>query len=141
MTNKQIPSCKRFSGYKPCFTDYDCWTNGCKDNVPIGKKILIINLDAMGDVLMTTAQLPALKKKFPESTIYWVTLKIAAPLLYNNQFIDKVYSFDAESILVLDTSIFINSMTSIFGRREYFIGESSGCTHLPCTHARKHSKK
>lgn len=102
MTNKQIPSCKRFSGYKPCFTDYDCWTNGCKDNVPIGKKILIINLDAMGDVLMTTAQLPALKKKFPESTIYWVTLKIAAPLLYNNQFIDKVYSFDAESILVLE---------------------------------------
>ena len=101
MTKKQIPSCKRFTGYKPCFTDHDCWTDGCKDNVPIGKKILIINLDAMGDVLMTTAQLPALKKKFPESTIYWVTLKIAAPLLLNNMYVDKVFSFDAESILIL----------------------------------------
>jgi len=101
MTKKQIPQCKRFTGYKPCFPDHDCWTNGCKDNIPIGKKILIINLDAMGDVLMTTAQLPALKKKFPESTIYWVTLKIAAPLLFNNIYVDKIFTFDAESILVL----------------------------------------
>lgn len=101
MTNKQIPSCKRFTGYKPCFPDHDCWSNGCKDNIPIGKKILIINLDAMGDVLMSTAQLPALKKKFPDSTIYWVTLKIAAPLLFNNRYVDKVFSFDTESILIL----------------------------------------
>ena len=55
----------------------------------------------MGDVLMTTAQLPAIKRKFPESTIYWVTLKNAAPLLYQNQFIDKVFNYDAESISIL----------------------------------------
>ncbi len=95
------PSCKRFTGYKPCYPDHDCWKDGCKDNLPIGKKILIINLDAMGDVLMTTAQLPAVKKKFPESSIYWVTLKIAAPLLYNNQYLEKVYTYDAESISIL----------------------------------------
>ena len=70
-----IPNCKRFTGYKPCFPDHDCLKDGCKDNIPIGTKILIINLDAMGDVLMTTAQLPALKRKFPESTIYWITDK------------------------------------------------------------------
>ncbi len=98
---KEIPSCKRFSGYKPCYPDHNCWEKGCKDNLPIGEKILIINLDAMGDVLMTTAQLPALKRKFPESTVHWITLKIAAPLLKNNQYIDKVYTFDAESILIL----------------------------------------
>ncbi len=98
---KQIPDCKRFSGYKPCFPDHDCWTEGCKDNIPTGTKILIINLDAMGDVLMTTAQLPAIKKKYPESTIYWVTLNIAVPLLYHNEYIDQVFSYDAESILIL----------------------------------------
>ncbi len=102
MANKEIPSCKRFSGYKPCFPDHNCWENGCKDNIPIGTRILIINLDAMGDVLMTTAQLPALKRKFPESTIYWITDKISTSLLFNNHLIDHVYSFDAESILILN---------------------------------------
>jgi ADP-heptose:LPS heptosyltransferase len=98
---KPIPSCKRFTGYKPCYPDHDCLTKGCKDNKPIGTKILIINLDAMGDVLMTTAQLPAIKRKFPDSTIYWITLKIAEPLLMNNPYIDKVYKYDFDSISIL----------------------------------------
>ena len=98
---QEIPSCKRFSGYKPCFPDHNCWEDGCKDNIPVGVKILIINLDAMGDVLMTTAQLPALKRKFPESTVYWLTMKNAAPLLYNNPIVDHIFVFDASSILIL----------------------------------------
>ena len=73
--SNQVPSCKNFSGYKPCYPDHNCWKDGCKENIPIGTKILIINFDAMGDVLMTTAQLPSIKRKFPESKIFWVTLK------------------------------------------------------------------
>ncbi|MGA7836535.1 MAG: lipopolysaccharide heptosyltransferase family protein, partial [Ignavibacteriaceae bacterium] len=98
----KIHDCKRFSGYKPCFPDHNCWEDGCKDHIPAGTKILIVNLDAMGDVLMTTAQLPGLKRKFPESTIWWITLKIAAPLLHNNQYIDKVLTYDAESLSILE---------------------------------------
>ncbi|MDQ7053625.1 MAG: hypothetical protein Q9P14_12270 [candidate division KSB1 bacterium] len=49
---------------------------GCPDPQPYGKKILIINLDAIGDVLMTTAQLPAIKRAYPESTIFWLTAKM-----------------------------------------------------------------
>ncbi|MGE5798391.1 MAG: glycosyltransferase family 9 protein [Ignavibacteria bacterium] len=98
---KPVPSCKRFSGYKPCFPDHNCWLDGCKDNIPIGTKILIINLDAMGDVLMTTAQLPAVKRKFPESTIYWITLKNTLPLLINNELVDHVYPYDFESLSIL----------------------------------------
>jgi len=98
---KDVFSCKRFSGYKPCFPDHNCWKDGCKENIAVGIKILIINLDAMGDVLMTTAQLPALKRKFPESTIYWITLKNAAPLLFNNPLIDHVFTFDASSIMIV----------------------------------------
>lgn len=99
--SKQIPDCKRFTGYKPCFPGHNCLEDGCKDNIPIGKKILIINLDAVGDVLMTTAQLPALKRKFPESTVYWITLNNAAPLLLNNRFIDHVYKYNFESLSIL----------------------------------------
>ena len=97
----EIPDCKRFSGYKPCYPDHNCWKDGCKDKIPTGKKILIINLDAMGDVLMTTAQLPGIKRKFPESTIYWITLKNAAPLLFNNPIVDHIYTFDASTALIL----------------------------------------
>jgi ADP-heptose:LPS heptosyltransferase len=100
---KPIPDCRKFTGYKPCYPDHNCWLDGCKDkeSKPVGTRILIINFDAMGDVLMTTAQLPALKRKFPQSSIYWVTLKNAAGLLANNHLLDKVFVYDAESISVL----------------------------------------
>ncbi|GAB4297199.1 MAG: hypothetical protein Kow0098_21200 [Ignavibacteriaceae bacterium] len=100
--NKNIPHCKRFTGYKPCYPDHNCWEYGCKDLIPIGVKILIINLDAMGDVLMTTAQLPGIKRKFPESTIFWITQKNAAPLLFNNPLIDMIFEYNAESLSVLN---------------------------------------
>ena len=100
--SKEIPSCKRFTGYKPCYPDHNCWKDGCKDNIAIGSKILIINLDAMGDVLMTTAQLCGLKRKFPDSTVIWITLKNAAPLLINNPLIDQVFEYNNESISILN---------------------------------------
>ncbi len=100
--SKEIPSCKRFTGYKPCYPDHNCWKDGCKDNIAIGTKILIINLDAMGDVLMTTAQLCGLKRKFPDSTVIWITLKNAAPLLINNPLIDQVFEYNNESISILN---------------------------------------
>ena len=98
----EIPACKRFTGYKPCYPDHNCWKDGCKDMLPIGTRILIINLDAMGDVLMTTAQLPAIKRKFPESIIYWVTLKSAVLLLQHNQYVDQVFDYSVESISILN---------------------------------------
>ncbi|KUG24885.1 adp-heptose--lipooligosaccharide heptosyltransferase ii [hydrocarbon metagenome] len=60
----------------------------------------------MGDVLMTTAQLATLKKVYPQSSIYWVTLKVAHKLLENNPFIHKVYVYDAESISILSSMKF-----------------------------------
>lgn len=99
--NIPIPDCKKFTGYKPCYPDHDCWVNGCKDSKPFGTKILIINLDAMGDVLMTTAQLPAIKRKFPDATIWWVTLPRTVPLLENNPYIHKAFGYDFETLSIL----------------------------------------
>jgi ADP-heptose:LPS heptosyltransferase len=108
--NKEIPRCKNFTGYKPCYPDHNCLESGCKDLIPIGAKILIINLDAMGDVLMTTAQLSSVKRKFPKSTIYWVTLKNAAPLLFNNPFVDRVYEYNPEKLSILSQMEFDHVM-------------------------------
>jgi len=125
----KIHDCKRFSGYKPCFPDHNCWEDGCKDHIPAGTKILIVNLDAMGDVLMTTAQLPGLKRKFPESTIWWITLKIAAPLLHNNQYIDKVLTYDAESLSILEQMKFDYVMNVDKSQRSCSILNSVNAKH------------
>ncbi|MCZ6776009.1 MAG: lipopolysaccharide heptosyltransferase family protein [Ignavibacteria bacterium] len=95
-----IPDCKHFTGYKPCFPDTHCYEE-CVDLDPIGTTILIVNLDAMGNVLVTTSLLPAIKRKYPESYVTWITLRNAAPLLDGNAYIDKVYIWEPESWLIL----------------------------------------
>ncbi|HTR81788.1 MAG TPA: glycosyltransferase family 9 protein [Bacteroidota bacterium] len=104
-TRIRIPECRNFTGYKPCFPGTQCYKE-CENNNPIGKKILIINLDAMGAVLQTTAMLPAIKRKYPQSHISWITLKNAIRLLENNPYIDAAYNWDPENWLILQNTEF-----------------------------------
>ena len=99
-----IPRCKNFSGYKPCFSYKNCLENGCQADIPenhIGVKILLISLEALGAVLDNTAILPAIKRKFPESTIYWLTMENAQKILNNNSFIDRVFVWNDEQRMIL----------------------------------------
>ncbi len=95
-----IPDCKKFTGYKPCFPGTQCYKE-CIEPNPIGKKILVINLDAMGAVLQTTSMLPVIKRKYPQSHISWITLKNAYQLLANNPYIDTTYIWEPENWLIL----------------------------------------
>ena len=97
--------CKHFNGYKPCFPGEDC-TEGCMRQDPIGVRVLIINLDAMGDVLMSTAQLAAIKRNWPVSQIFWLTRTNAAALLENNPLIDRVFRWNDVDRLVLQQQYF-----------------------------------
>lgn len=97
--NWEVPYCKLFTGYRPCQPYKTCVE--CQELVPIGQRILIINLDALGHVLVTTSILPALKRKYPESHVSWITLKEAIPLLENNPYLDAVYEWGPESWLIL----------------------------------------
>jgi heptosyltransferase-2 len=72
----------------------------------MGTRILIINLDALGAVLMTTALLPAIKRQHPKSTVHWVTLPMAVPLLQNNPYIDKIWPYDFETVSILQAMSF-----------------------------------
>ncbi len=55
----------------------------------------------MGDVLMTTALLNPIKKKYPRSYIVWVTEAAAAVLLNNNPLIDKVMPYSLDTYISL----------------------------------------
>lgn len=102
--NLKIPKCKKFSGYKPCVSYINCLANGCQhengDN-NIGAKILIISLDALGNVLLNTSILKSLKTKYPKSTIYWITQNSAISILHNNQYIDEIFSWNDEDRMIL----------------------------------------
>ena len=91
--------CRHFNGYKPCRPGRVCGT--CRERSPRGSRILIINLDALGAVLMTTALLAAVKRRDPVSTVHWVTLPAAVPLLQHNPYLDRVWPYDFETVSIL----------------------------------------
>ncbi|MEW6103142.1 MAG: glycosyltransferase family 9 protein [bacterium] len=82
--------CRYFKGDIPCFFHKEqgvhCKT--CKHYSPIKFKILIIKLDAPGDVLRTTCILQGLKEKYPNSYITWITKRNSFELFKNNHYID-----------------------------------------------------
>ncbi len=100
-TDGRPVDCRKFTGYRPCAPGMRCLP-ACPDFEPIGTRILIVNLDAMGNVLVTTSILPALKRKYPTSRVSWITLGNAAPLLRNNPYVDEIFLWDPESRLVLE---------------------------------------
>jgi ADP-heptose:LPS heptosyltransferase len=106
--------CKYFEGDKPCFANkqYGVFCSNCDyyekdrsisgvfpeilqaEKTPTGtgrKNILIIKLDAVGDVLRTTSILPSLKKQLPHSSITWATKSKSFPVLENNIYINSIY--------------------------------------------------
>ncbi len=58
------------------------------------KKVLIIKQRQLGDVLMGTASIEALKKAFPNVQIDFLTEKKCAPILANNPHINNLYLID-----------------------------------------------
>lgn len=99
--------CLSYKGHKPCefhkLNNTTC-NNKCEYYSPIKTKILIIKLDAMGDVLRTTSILPALKRKYRSCHITWITRKESFYLLVNNPYLDRIleYDIDAMSRLVIE---------------------------------------
>lgn len=55
------------------------------------RKILILKVGALGDVVRTTYFLPGIRKRYNEEVeIFWITSKNAYDLLKNNEYIDKI---------------------------------------------------
>ncbi len=55
----------------------------------------------MGAVLRSTCLLPALKRKYPQSHITWVTMPSTKALLINNPLIDRLILYSSEEVATL----------------------------------------
>ncbi len=60
------------------------------------KKILIIKLRHLGDVLLTTPVFSNIKKALPQATVDVLVNKEASPILANNPYVDNILLFDRE---------------------------------------------
>src|SRR3990167_8622030 len=108
MLNSLKTKCRFFKSDRPCIyhKQKGVTCNGCSYYSHIDFKILVIKLDAMGDVLRTTCILQGLKEKYPNSQITWITKGESIPLLENNPFIDVLWSLEDNATLMLLTEEF-----------------------------------
>ena len=95
--------CKYFPGDRPCVFNKikGQLCNDCSYYSPVGFKVLIIKLDAVGDVLRTTSILPSIKRKFPDSHITWLTKSSSKDLFKNNSFIDSLLIYEDYGLTAL----------------------------------------
>jgi len=92
-------NCRHYRGDRPCAAGIQgiCPT-GCDRYDPMGHRVLIIKLGALGDVIRTTAILPGLKEQWPQSHITWITQPSGVRMLQNHPQIDRLLPFDANTV-------------------------------------------
>ena len=99
--------CKFFRGDRPCTwhkkTGVLCT---CEHYAKVEEQVLIVKLDAMGDVLRSTALLPPLAEVHPHAAITWLTRRESVPLLQGNPFVSEVLEVGAEANIHLQTRRF-----------------------------------
>lgn len=97
--------CRHFQGHIPCkpnkLHSVDC--NDCNFYDKIGKRILIIKLGAMGDVIRTTPLVVKYGELFPDVHITWLT---HSPDVLPKNEIDVIYKYDATSLFILKNKEF-----------------------------------
>jgi len=99
--------CKFFRGDRPCVwhkkTGVLCT---CEHYAKVEEQVLIVKLDAMGDVLRSTALLPPLAEMHPHAAITWLTRRESVPLLEGNPYVAEVLEVGAEANVHLQTRRF-----------------------------------
>lgn len=107
-TTREIAfDCRFFVGDRPC-----TWHKGegvsctCQYYEQITERLLIIKLDAMGDVLRTTALLPALAAAHRGASITWITKPESVPMLRHNPYLSEVVAYGPDALVCLGSRRF-----------------------------------
>jgi heptosyltransferase-2 len=94
--------CRFFLGDRPCvWHKREGVVCTCERYEPIKERLLIIKLDAMGDVLRTTSLLPPLAAAHSGAAITWVTRAESVPLLENNPYLTEVVAYGIDTLVHL----------------------------------------
>ncbi|MDD3238345.1 MAG: glycosyltransferase family 9 protein [Candidatus Gastranaerophilales bacterium] len=80
------------------------------------KKILIIRLGAIGDVIHTSVIQKSIKMQHPDAEVHLLTSYILAPLMKNDKYLDKLFVFDSSN---KDNPFYLLSLGLKFRREKY----------------------
>lgn len=104
-TEFYLADCLHFKGDVPCrpHKELGVHCKNCPSYIRISKKILIIKLGAIGDVIRTTPLISTFRKLYPDCKITWLT---HTPAILPSGKIDEVLKFDYASALYLRNARF-----------------------------------
>jgi heptosyltransferase-2 len=100
----------------------------CDHYQKIEERLLIIKLDAMGDVLRTTALLPALAEQHPKASITWITRREARPLLERNPYITEILDYGEDALLQLRVRTFDRVINLDAGKSSAALASAANAT-------------
>src|SRR5579872_4207986 len=92
--------CRHFRGSRPCkFNKLDgAECPACRHGSNYRCRVLIIKLDALGDVLRTASLLPAISAKHDAPFIAWLTRPNAVDLVAMMEGVDEVLPFTVDAL-------------------------------------------
>jgi len=61
-------------------------------------KIAIVRLSALGDIINSMVVLQLIKKKYPDSTLDWISEEVFAPLLEHHPLISNVHTINLKKL-------------------------------------------
>src|SRR5436190_1546499 len=98
--NEVKTDCLFFKGDLPCkpHKQHGHQCTSCPVYQKISKRVLIIKLGAIGDVIRTTPILRKIRAEYPQSKISWLTL---TPEILPGNEIEEILPFDLKSIIYL----------------------------------------
>ena len=104
----QLPwkaDCRHFRGDVPCIPHKQegVHCTDCPHYAPIGERILVIKLGAIGDVIRTTPLLHRLRRDFPRAHVTWLT---HSPEVVPRSAVDQVLALDLAAVLRLTATEF-----------------------------------
>src|SRR5208337_4411618 len=97
--------CRYYRGAIPCLPHKSrgVHCSDCTEYQRLGKRLLIIKLGAVGDVMRTTPLLIRLKKEFPDAEITWLTY---SPEVVPKGWVDNILDFSLPNITWLQQQHF-----------------------------------
>jgi len=99
--------CRFYAGDRPCiWHKQEGLLCKCRQYEPTKETLLIIKLDAIGDVLRTTCLLPVIAKAWTGIKISWITRPESVPLLENNPYIAEVIPYGMDAFVHLSSRTF-----------------------------------
>lgn len=96
--------CRHYRGDKPCHVGKLC--GQCDSYEAFSQRICIIKLGALGDVIRTLCILPALRERYPQAHITWVSKPNGCRMIQAHEAIDRVLEFDALNVMQLQQEQF-----------------------------------